>query len=126
MKKLVVMIALVVGATTFAQEKRMERKAMDTDKKVEKLTKELDLSPEQQEKIKVLFEKKNDKERTARAERKATPTQAATLKKASLKQTANPEFDREIRTILTPEQVKKWEARKTERKKHRVSDKIRE
>lgn len=119
MKKLIVMIALVVGATTFAQDKRMERKAMSTDKKVEKLTQELDLNPEQQQKVKSLFEKKENKERTAKVDK-------ATTEKASLKRATNPEFDREMRAILTPEQAKKWEAKKADKKKHKMSEKIKE
>lgn len=113
MKKLIVMIALVVGATTFAQERKMEKKAMHAQEKVEKLTKELDLTQEQQEKVRALFDKKNKDQKEIRAEEMA-------VKKAE-----NTEFDKEIRAILTPEQTKKWDAKKAEQKR-KMSGKTRE
>ena len=116
MKKLIVMIAFVVGATTFAQEKR----AMDTNKKVEKLTQELDLSQEQQEKVKVLFEKKNNEKQATKVAR--TPEKA---EKMAVRKSENTAFDREMRAILTPEQARKWEAKKGERKR-KMSDKARD
>ncbi len=103
MKKLVLMIALVVGATTFAQERRLERKGMSSENKVEKLTKELNLTDEQQAKAEEIFAKKAETKKEKRAE-------ALETKKAE-----NEAFDKEFKAILTPEQVKKYDAKKAEK-----------
>lgn len=103
MKKLVLMIALVVGTTTFAQERRLERKGMSSENKVEKLTKELNLTDEQQAKAEEIFAKKAETKKEKRAE-------ALETKKAE-----NEAFDKEFKAILTPEQVKKYDAKKAEK-----------
>ena len=108
MKKLVLMIALVVGATTFAQERKMERRDMSSENKVEKLTKELDLTTEQQAKAKEILAKKAETKKAERAE-------AMEVRKAD-----NDAFDREFRAILTPEQAKKYDAKKTEMKSEKT------
>ena len=108
MKKLVLMIALVVGATTFAQERKMERRDMSSENKVEKLTKELDLTTEQQAKAKEILAKKAETKKAERAE-------AMEVRKAD-----NDAFDREFRAILTPEQAKKYDAKKAEMKSEKT------
>lgn len=108
MKKLVLMIALFVGATTFAQERKMERREMSSENKVEKLTKELDLTTEQQAKAKEIFAKKAETKKAERAE-------AMEVRKAD-----NDAFDREFRAILTPEQAKKYDAKKAEMKSEKA------
>lgn len=100
-------MALVVGATTFAQERKMERKGMSPENRVEKLTKELDLTTEQQAKAKELFAKKAETKKAERAE-------AIAAKKAD-----NEAFDKEFRAMLTPEQTKKYDAKKAEIKKEK-------
>lgn len=108
MKKLVLMIALVVGATTFAQERKIERGEMSSENKVEKLTKELDLTTEQQAKAKEIFAKKAETKKAERAE-------AMQVRKAD-----NDAFDKEFRAILTPEQAKKYDAKKAEMKSEKA------
>ncbi|SRR5690606_5451493 len=98
MKKLVLMIALVVGVTAFAQERRMEKRQMSVESKVEKMTVELDLTAEQQAKVKEIYAKK------------------AETKKTQAHRAGDDTFDKELRAILTPEQIKKWEAKKAEKK----------
>lgn len=107
MKKLVLMIALVVGATTFAQERKMERKGMSSENRIEKLTKDLDLTDEQQAKAEAIFAKKAEAKKAERAE-------AMGVRKAE-----NQAFEEEFRAILTPEQAKKYEAKKAEMKKEK-------
>lgn len=102
------MIALFVGATTFAQERKMERREMSSENKVEKLTKELDLTTEQQAKAKEIFAKKAETKKAERAE-------AMEVRKAD-----NDAFDREFRAILTPEQAKKYDAKKAEMKSEKA------
>lgn len=99
MKKLVLMIALVVGTTTFAQERKAVREEMSSENKIEKLTKELDLTDEQRAKAEAIFARK---------------AEAMSVRKAE-----NQAFDEEFRAILTPEQAEKHEAKKAEMKKEK-------
>ena len=111
MKKLVMMIAFVVGTTAFAQERTMDKKEhFSTEARVEKMTKELDLTPEQQKKLTTLFDNKKvemQKQKEATKLERAEKKEALSSKKE--------EMDKEIKNILTPEQIKKWEASKQER-----------
>jgi len=107
MKKLVLMIALVVGVTTFAQDRRMDKKQMSVETKVEKMTVELDLTADQQAKVKEIYAKK--------AETKTTQTHKA----------GDDAFDKELRAILTPEQIRKWDAKKAEKKLKKEQDGLR-
>ncbi len=100
-------MALVVGATTFAQERKMERKGMSPENKVERLTKELDLTAEQQAKAKELFAQKAENQKAERAEAMA------------VRKSENEAFDKEFRAMLTPEQTKKYDAKKAEMKKEK-------
>src|SRR5690554_5209249 len=108
MKNLVLTIAMVVGVTAFAQERRMEKRAMPVENKVKRLTQELDLTQEQQEKLKVLYEKKRETRQKERAER------------MDIKRSENQEFDNELRSILTPEQAKKFEMRREEMRREEM------
>lgn len=107
MKKLVLMIAMVVGTTAFAQERKMEKRAISSEDRVEKLTKELDLTEEQQEQIKVLYEKKREARQKEKAER------------MEIKRIKSQEFDDELKSILTPEQAEKLEAKREKMKMER-------
>lgn len=107
MKKLILMIALVVGVTTFAQDRRMDRKQMSVDTKVEKMTAELDLTADQQAKVKEIYAKKAE----------TTKTQAHIA--------GHDTFDKEVRAILTPEQIKKRDAKKAEKKLKKEKDGLR-
>lgn len=117
MKKLVLMIAFVVGTTAFAQERKMDKKEnLTTQARVEKMTKELDLTPEQQKKLTVLFDSKKvemQKQKEAAKLERAEKREALTSR--------NDEMEKEIKSILTPEQAKKWEATKQERMEKRAN-----
>ncbi len=111
MKKLVVMMALVIGSVTFAQErKEIKHDMMSTEKRVEAMTKELDLTPEQQTKMKALFDEKAKENKAKRQEMK---------EKMAQKKAERESHDEKIKSILTPEQVKKYEAKKEEMKKEK-------
>jgi len=111
MKKLVLMIAMFVGVTAFAQERKMEQKRMSAEDKVERLTKELDLTAEQQAKVKEIYAKKAEN-------KKAKRTEVMTTRKAE-----NDAFDKELRSVLTPEQNKKLDAKKEKQKLERSEKK---
>ena len=128
MKKLLVIALLVVGLTTFAQEKgkRGDRKNMSpeerTEMRVEKMTKELDLNETQQKQVKELLasQKENREEFIEkRKEIKETAEKATKEQRAEMK--AKLEENKEaikskMKTILTDEQYKKWESNMEEKK----------
>lgn len=127
MKKLFVVALLVVGLTTFAQEKgkRGDFKEMTPEKRTEmqvkKMTKDLDLNEKQQKEVKELLnaqkedraemiEKRKEIKETAE---KATKEQRAEMKaKMDKKKEA---IDAKMKSILTDDQYKKWEANKEDR-----------
>ena len=128
MKKLFVVALLVVGLTTFAQEKEKkgDRKNMSpeerTEMRVEKMTKELDLNETQQKQVKELLasQKENREEFIEkRKEIKETAEKATKEQRAEMK--AKMEENKEaikskMKTILTDEQYKKWESNMEEKK----------
>ncbi|MBY0487122.1 MAG: hypothetical protein K2P85_08075, partial [Flavobacteriaceae bacterium] len=76
MKKLFLVALLVVGLTTFAQEKRGDRREQLTpeqrvDFQVKKLTKDLSLDEKQEKEVRVLVAKEVEKREAKRAEMKA-------------------------------------------------------
>ena len=117
MKKLVLMIAFVVGTTAFAQERKMDKKEhLSTQAKVEKMTKELDLTPEQQKKLTTIF----DNKKVEMQKQKEAAKLERTEKREALS-SRNDGMEKEIKSILTPEQTKKWEASKQERMEKRAN-----
>src|SRR5690606_38033583 len=117
MKKLVLMIAFVVGTTAFAQERKMDKKEhLSTQAKVEKMTKELDLTPEQQKKLTTIF----DNKKVEMQKQKEAAKLERTEKREALS-SRNDGMEKEITSILTPEQTKKWEATKQERMEKRAN-----
>jgi protein CpxP len=117
MKKLVLMIAFVVGTTAFAQERKMDKKEhLSTQAKVEKMTKELDLTPEQQKKLTTIF----DNKKVEMQKQKEAAKLERTEKREALS-SRNDGMEKEIKSILTPEQTKKWEATKQERMEKRAN-----
>ncbi len=111
MKKLIVAALLVVGMTTFAQEKEGRipgKEKLTSEQKVniqvKKMTKYLDLNETQTKEIRVLVtkevEKREAKIEEMKAQRKAE--QAA--------------VSSDMKKILTPEQYAKWEKNREEKK----------
>jgi len=131
MKKLLMVAFLVVGLTAFAQEKKMDRKRADMEKltpeqrnqlAVKKMTLELGLNDSQQKEMSKIIAEQSTKREAAIAERKAN-------KEKGVKPTADERFAREskrldeqmalqerVKKILSPEQFKKWEQLKADRK----------
>ncbi|MGL2966483.1 hypothetical protein [Flavobacterium sp. XGLA_31] len=125
MKRLLVMALLVVGMTTFAQEKETKkepRQKLTTDQKIDlqvkRLTKDLDLNEKQVKDVRVLVAKEVEKREAKRAEMKETREMRAQKREEAK---ANMEKEQaatsaEMKKILTPEQFAKWEKIREERK----------
>lgn len=134
MKKLFVVALFAIGLTAMAQEKgkRGDFKDMTPEQRTElhvkKMTKDLDLNEKQQKEIKELLnaqkedraemiEKRKEIKETAE---KATKEQRAEMKaKMEEKKAA---INAKMKTILTDDQFKKWEAQK-EQGKERMKEK---
>lgn len=119
MKKLVLMLAIALGTTAVAQEKKMDRKMMSPEAKVEKMAKELDLTAEQQVKIKEIYAKKKETMKAHKLDRRLDKKEVdqkvdkAKMKEVFAKRKEDREqFDKEIKSILTPEQIEKYDAKK--------------
>ncbi len=106
MKKLIVAALLVVGLTTYAQEKegrRAGREKLTSEQKVnlqvKKMTKDLDLNEKQTKEVRALVTKEVEK-------REAIKIQIQAEKEA---------VSVEMKKILTPEQYAKWEKNREEK-----------
>ena len=136
MKKLVLMAFLVVGITTFAQEKKEERKEKFTpeqrvDFQVKKMTKDLNLNDKQAEQVKALVAKEVEKREAKKAEMEAKRTEQTKPSKEEkearrTEMKANQEaMKAEMKKILTAEQYTKWEQKQEERKE-KMMERIKE
>ena len=99
MKKLIIAAFLVVGVSSFAQQGGQR---MTTEQRVERLTTQLSLDTKQQEQVKQLYaeQAKNRENQTG-----FSREQMMEERKKS---------DEKLKAILTPEQLKKWEANQAE------------
>ncbi|MES2240692.1 MAG: hypothetical protein V4497_10595 [Bacteroidota bacterium] len=130
MKKLIIAALLVVSVSTFAQDEKKERPQradmekmtpeQRTERRVERMTKELNLDATQQEKLKQLYadEAKNREAQMANMKDKKGQGREmmAEQRKAS---------EEKIKAILTPEQLTKWKANQDkmrERMQQRMGD----
>jgi len=138
MKKLILALALVVGLTTLAQEKRGPIGAGDkltpeqrTEKHLEKMTKDLSLNETQKNQIKELLVKGADERKAhqeERKERKANGVKPTVEEREAFKAKMEEKRDfmnAEMKKILTPEQFVKWEEKKEDRKE-KVAKKMEE
>lgn len=107
MKKLIIAALLVVGASSFAQNNndRPQRGDFSPEKRVERLTTQLNLDAKQQEQVKQLYaeQAKNRQAQTGFSREQMMEERKKTEEK--------------LKTILTPEQLKKWEANQAEMRK---------
>ena len=132
MKKLFIVALLVVGMTSFAQEKKVrpERAQMEqltpeqrNQLHLKKLTLELDLNASQQKEMSKIIAEQSAKREAKMTERKATKDSAKKqLTSDELFAKKSKMLDEQIvmkermKKILTPEQYKKWDDMKG--KKH--------
>lgn len=120
MKKLIIAAVLMIGMTSFAQEKpagekghKMERltPAQRNEKHLQKLTSELSLNEKQQKEVGTMLAEQSAKREAKHEERKKLTEAQRDERKAEME--AN---DAKIKAILTPEQTKKWEELKAKKK----------
>ena len=122
MKKLII-AALLIGATSFAQEKTNYKQLTPeqrTEKRLGHLKKDLQLNSQQEKQVKqalldqetsVAALKANKKER--KQDQKLSKEEKLAFKSQVIKEQET--MGAKLKTILTPEQFKKWESGKEER-----------
>jgi hypothetical protein len=133
MKNVFAMVFLVVGMTTFAQVEKQEAKRTAMEQlspeqrnqlHLKKLTLELGLNESQQKEMSKIIAEQTTKMDATRAERKA-------MKEKGIKPTGDERFAKQnqrlddeiamksrVQKILSPDQFKKWEEMKKERREH--------
>ena len=127
MKKLLVAALLVVGMTTFAQEKMGESKEKLTPEQrvnlqVKKMTKDLSLNEKQVQEIKSLVAKEVEKREANRAEMDAKrasgvkPTKEEMQARKAKFQEDQAAMDANMKKILNADQYAKWNQKMQERK----------
>lgn len=116
MKKLIILTVLLAfaGVTpVFAHCGKCgvgdDKKVMDVDAKVEKLTKKLGLSEDQANKLRPVLQEKMDKKKALKE------------KKMADMQAIHDDYQAKLKGILTPEQLTKYEAMKKEMMEHKGS-----
>ncbi|WP_348813839.1 hypothetical protein [Flavobacterium maritimum] len=124
MKNLIVALVLVLGMTSFAQDKkerpsRQEMEKFTPEQKnqlmLKKMTLELDLNAKQQEQVKQVIAEQSAKREAIKAEQKAKQDKPTSDERFAMK---NKMLDEQIamkakmKTILTAEQLEKWDAMK--------------
>lgn len=104
MKKLIIAAFLVVGVASFAQNNndRPQRGDFSPEKRVERLTTQLNLDAKQQEQVKELYAQQA---KNREAQKGFSREQMQEERKKT---------DEKLKAILTPEQLKKWEANQAE------------
>lgn len=131
MKKLFIAALLVVGLSTFAQERkqRPNRSNSETsnekltpeqrsEKHLKKLTTDLNLNEKQQEQVGKIITEQGAKREAFRANKKAE--REAMKGKMEEERAA---MDAKMKTILTPEQFEKWNANK-EKMKEKMKERM--
>ena len=124
MKKLII-AALFVGITSFAQEKTGQKQLTPeqrTEKRLEHLKKDLQLNSQQEKQVKQALLDQETRVAALKANKKDRKEgqKLSMQEKLALKSKVNKEqetMSAKLKTILTPEQFKKWESGKEERVK---------
>ena len=135
MKKLILIAFLLVGITSFAQEKMEGQNRMSPEQRdqmrVKKLTAELNLTSAQQQQMSEIIAHQSKKREEFRAQRKEnkeggmkpSPEQRVAMKEQMEKE--KQEFDAKMKGILTPQQYEKYVIMKDE-KRAEVKEKMQE
>ena len=131
MKKVIVAALLVVGLTTFAQEKegkRNEREKLTQEQKVDfqvkRITKDLDLNEKQAKDVRNLIAKEVEKREAKRAQLKDLKDNKRDEMRAQMEAEAAA-VSSDMKKILTPEQYTKW-GKILEERKEKIKEKIKE
>ena len=128
MKKVFVVALMLVGLTTFAQEKREQLSPeKQTELIIKKMTLDLDLNEKQQNAIKPILlveAKKREARKTEREARKENEKKASKEERFAMKSKMLDNqiaLKKQMKGILTADQMEKWEAlkeNKQEKMKH--------
>lgn len=120
MKKLIIAAVLMIGMTSFAQEKpvregfqKMEKLTPEqrNEKHLKKLTSELNLNEKQQKEVGAILAEQSAKREVKLEERKKLTDAQRQERKAEMQAS-----DAKIKAVLTPEQTTKWEELKAKKK----------
>ncbi|MFA9192667.1 hypothetical protein AAGV28_14915 [Flavobacterium sp. FZUC8N2.13] len=122
MKKLIIAAFLVVGVSSFAQNNndRPQRGDFSPEKRIERLTTQLNLDAKQQEQLKQFYIEQAKAREVQRADVKDKKNQGRENMEAQTKAT-----EEKMKAILTPEQLSKWKANQDkmrERMQQRMGD----
>lgn len=109
MKKLIIAAVLMMGMTTFAQEKLSSQQR--NEKHLAKLTTELSLTEKQQKEVGAILAEQSAKREAKIENRKKLSEANREERKAEMQSN-----DAKIKAVLTPEQTKKWEELKAKKK----------
>lgn len=131
MKKMFAIAVLMIGMTSFAQEKpagkKMDRAKMEkltpeqrNEQHLKKLTKDLGLNDSQQKQMATLLSEQSAKRESKKAEREKLMQAKRAERNEEMKA-----FDTKVKAILTPDQSKKWDEMKAE-KREKVKEKVQE
>ena len=134
MKKLALIVLLVVGLSTYAQEgKKQERQGADRERlspeqqnqlQLKKMTLELNLNESQQKEIAKILEEQSAKRQAEMATFKANkdkgvkPTAEERFAMKNKKLDEAIALKAKVQKVLTPEQFKKWEDMKKENREN--------
>ncbi|WP_343624981.1 hypothetical protein [Flavobacterium lindanitolerans] len=131
MKKMFVFAVLMIGMASFAQEKpvvkKMDRAKMErltpeqrNEQHLKKLTTDLGLNESQQKQMATLLSEQSAKREAKKAEREKIMQAKRTERNEEMKA-----FDNKVKAILTPDQSKKWDEMKAE-KREKAKEKFQE
>jgi protein CpxP len=127
MKKMFVFAVLMIGMASFAQEKpvvkKMDRAKMERltpEQHLKKLTTDLGLNESQQKQMATLLSEQSAKREAKKAEREKLMQAKRTERNEEMKA-----FDTKVKAILTPDQSKKWDEMKAE-KREKAKEKFQE
>jgi protein CpxP len=125
MKKVFALVLMLVGLTTFAQERGEKREQLSSEKQTElqvkKMTLDLDLNEKQQKEIKSILLVEAKKREGQKAEREARKESQEKTSKEERFEMKSKMLDNQIavkekmKGILSTDQMKKWEASKENR-----------
>ena len=117
MKHIILIMALMIGTVSFAQEK-LEKKSVTSERndatienRIEKQTKELDLSKDQKEQLKAMLLKHDELVKNNQDD-------------ASKLEAIDNQTEKEFRSILTPEQIKRFDKLQKEREAKQINGEI--
>ena len=130
MKKMITILFLALGLSTFAQERREGRKDLSNEEmatlSAKRLAMQLDLNEDQEMKLKTLYMTRMDVKEEGRAENAEKRTEMMEKREEmkemrEKRENESEEMKTELQKILTAEQFQKWEQLQEKRHKGRRS-----